>query len=186
MRKVKLQMRISLDGYVAGPNGEMDWFVWTNGKKAADHIYELLDTSDTIVLGRKMTPGFMVYWEQTASKTDEPAHQLAKKIVNTPKVVFTKTLDKSEWKNTTLAKGDITQEINDLKAKSGKDIIVYGGAELAASLISRNLIDEYILFIDPTAIGTGLKIFNGRTYLKLVDTTTYDGGTVQHRYTPKK
>jgi dihydrofolate reductase len=142
-----------------------------------------------------MTPGFITYWEAAAADPDDPVLNrpggltfgpFAKKMVNTPKVVFTKTLEKSEWKNTTLAKGDVTKEINDLKAKSGKDIIVYGGAGLVASLISQNLIDDLNLFVNPAAIGTGLKIFTGRTNLKLIDTATYKCGTVLHRYTPRK
>jgi dihydrofolate reductase len=192
MRKVKLQMHMSLDGYVAGPNGEMDWVEWNTNKDSRDYVNELIDTSDTIILGRKMMPGFMTYWEATASNPNDTkgpplvTNAFAMKMVNTPKVVFTKTLEKSEWRNTTLAKGDITKEINDLKNKSGKDIIVYGGAGLVASLISKNLIDELNLFINPAAIGTGLKIFTGRTDLKLLDTITYNFGTVLHRYTPKK
>jgi dihydrofolate reductase len=184
MRKVKLQMHMTLDGYVAGPNGEMDWM--ERDPEGWAYVNELLDTSDTIILGRKMTPGFIVYWEEAATKTNDPVNTFAKKIVNTPKVVFTKTLDKNEWKNTTLAKGDITKEINDLKNKSGKDILVYGGAALVASLISNNLIDELNLFINPAAIGTGLKIFTGRTNLTLIGATTYKVGTVLHRYTPKR
>lgn len=179
-----MQMHITLDGYVAGPNGEMDWM--ERDKEGWAYINEMIDTSDTIVLGRKMTPGFITYWEAAAANPDDPVNQFAQKMVNTPKVVFTKTLDKSEWKNTTLAKGDITKEINDLKAKSGKDIIVYGGAGLVASLISQNLIDELNLFVNPAAIGTGMKIFTGRTNLTLIDARTYKAGTVLHRYTPKK
>jgi dihydrofolate reductase len=96
-------------------------------------------------------------------------------------VVFTKTLTESKWKNTTLAKGNLSEEVNNLKKQSGKDIIVYGGAGFVSSLIRENLIDEYYLFINPTAIGRGLEIFkdlNEKLNLKLVNTKTFSNGVV--------
>ena len=83
----------------------------------------------------------------------------AEKMVNTPKFVFSKTLEKSNWTNTTLVNGDLVEEINNLKNRDGKDILVYGGAEFVSNLIKENLIDEYHFIINPTAIGKGLTIF---------------------------
>jgi dihydrofolate reductase len=104
-------------------------------------------------------------------------------------VVFSKTLKESVWNNTTLATLDLVDEINQLKNKPGKDIIVYGGAGFVSSLIKEGLIDEYHLFINPNALGQGLPIFNRLTQplnLQLKGTTTYSNGVVGLLYEPKR
>src|SRR5258705_7016200 len=161
MRKLKLHMNMSLDGYVARLNGELDWMTWDQDDKLIEFIHSLIDSSDTILLGRKMTDGFVNHWENVVNnKPDSPDFSLAKKIVDIPKVVFTKTLDKSPWNNTTLAKGNLAEEIANLKKQPGKDILVFGGAGFVSSLIKEGLIDEYHLIVNPTAMGNGLTIFN--------------------------
>ena len=158
MRKVKLQMNMSLDGYVARPNGELDWTTWDQDDKLKEFIHSLIDSSDTILLGRKMMDGgFVSYWENALDKN--PDTPFAKKIVDIQKIVFTKTLDKSPWNNTTLAKGNLAEEIAGLKKQNGKDFLVFGGAGFVSSLIKEGLIDEYHLFINPAAIGNGMTIF---------------------------
>lgn len=160
MRKIKLQMQMSLDGFVARPNGELDWITWDEDDKLEQLINSLIDSSDTILLGRKMTGEFVSYWENiVTNKPDSREFSFANKMVNIPKVVFTKTLDKSTWNNTTLAKGNLADEIANLKKQNGKDIIVYGGAGFVSSLIEEGLIDEYHFFVNPTAIGHGMPIF---------------------------
>ena len=157
MRKVKLQMQMSLDGYVARPNGELDWITWDQDDKFIAFYHSLMDSSDTILLGRKMADGFVSHWENAVN--NNPDNLFAKKMVDTPKVVFTKTLDESIWNNTTLAKGNLAEEIANLKKQNGKDIIVVGGAGFVSSLIKEGLIDEYHLIVNPTAIGSGMTIF---------------------------
>ena len=107
-------------------------------------------------------------------------------MLDTPKVVFTKTLDESRWANTVLAKGNIVEEVNRLKNQVGKDILVYGGAGFVSSLIKDNLIDEYNFFINPTAIGNGMTIFgkseNKSSSLKLNHSQTYDCEIVVNIY----
>jgi dihydrofolate reductase len=191
MRKLKLQMQLSIDGFVAGPNGEMDWMTWNWDDKIKDYVTELTDSSDCILLGGHMPGGFIPYWESVVANPENPEHggiagaAFGKKMVDTPKVVFTKTIEKSTWNNTVLAKGDITEEVNRLKAQSGKDIITYGGANFASSLIKYNLIDEYHLFINPTPIGNGMAIFKeiGQNMnLKLVKATPFECGIVVLHY----
>ena len=104
-----------------------------------------------------MTDGFVSHWENVVS--NNPDHPFAKKMVDIPKVVFTKTLDKPTWNNTTLAKGNLAEEITNLKKQNGKDIIVYGGASFVSALIKEGLIDEYHLIVNPVAIGNGMPIF---------------------------
>ena len=105
-------------------------------------------------------------------------------MIDTPKVVFTKTLKKSAWPNTVLAKGDPAEEIQQLKNRAGKEIIVYGRPSLVANLLKENLIDELNLFINPAAIGDGMRFFFGRTNLKLLQSVSYPCGIVVNTYQP--
>ncbi len=186
MRKLKLQVQLTVDGYVAGPNGEMDWTISTWDDDLKDYVTELSDPVDCIVLGRKLAQGFIPYW--ASSPEGEDARGIAK-MNNTPKVVFTKTLASSEWDNTVLAKGDLVDEITKLKKQPGKDIIAYGGAAFVSSLIQNGLVDEFHLFINPTAIGGGMTIFKGlagKQTLALVKSRAFDCGIVALHYEPKR
>lgn len=188
MRKLKLQVQISIDGYVAGPNGEMDWMVCNWDDKINDYVNKLTDSVDNILLGRKMTDGFVSYWTDLLTKPDDPDFPFAKKMIDIPKVVFSKTLKKSEWRNTVLATGKFEDEINKLKEQPGKGIIVYGGAGFVSSLIKEGLIDEYHLFVNPAAVGNGLSIFsslNNRLNLKLVKSIAFECGIVLQQYNPE-
>lgn len=158
MRKVKLQMQMTINGYVGGLNGENDWMTWKPDTEFIEFLSSLLDSSDTLLLGRKLADGFIKHWENEAEKN--PVHPFAKKIAAISKVVFSKTLDKSAWNNTNLAKGNLAEEIASLKKQNGKDILVFGGAGFVSSLIKEKLIDEYHLILNPTAMGNGLTIFN--------------------------
>ncbi len=188
MRKIKLQVQISVDGFIAGPNGEMDWMTWNWDDKLKDYVNELTDSIDTIILGRKMAGGFVTHWTNVISNPDDPSYPFAKKMVDIPKIVFSKTLDKSEWENTTIAKGDLADEIKKLKNQQGKDIIVYGGAGFDSSLIKEKLIDELHLFVNPAVIGNGLSIFktvSGKQNLQLIKATPFDCGIVVLHYETK-
>jgi len=180
-----------VDGFVGGPNGELDWMEWNWSDDIKKYVNDLHDTVDTILLGRKMTEGFIAHWASVVDKHDESTKELkenyefAKKMIDIPKVVFTKTLNSHNWINATLAKGELKDEVNRIKKQSGKDIIVYGGAEFVSSLIKNNLIDEYILFINPTAIGKGLDVFKAlddKMKLRLVTSKAFDCGIVVIKY----
>ncbi len=189
MRKLKLQVQLSVDSYIAGPNGEMDWMIWNWDDKLKNYVFELTDPVDTIILGRKMTDGFVSYWSDVMTKPDDPFYAFAKKMIETPKVVFTKTLQKSQWVNTDSATGDITEEIMKLKTQNGKDIIVYGGASFDSSLIKEGLIDDFHLFINPAAIGKGMTIFKDLNNIQkfiLVKSIAFDCGIVMLHYEPKR
>lgn len=179
---------MSVNGYVGGPNGELDWMTWDWDDKIKKYVNELHDSIDCILLGRKMTDGFVSHWTNLTSKPNDEGYQFARKMVDTPKVVFTKTLTKSNWENTKIANGELKDEINNLKKQKGKDIIVYGGASFVSSLIKARLIDEYFLFVNPAAISSGLSIFdsvNGKLNLKLVNSVHFDCGIVLLHYENK-
>ncbi len=185
MRKLKLQMQITVDGCVAGPEGQLDWMTWQEDLPLRALITELADTSDTILMGRKMTPGFVKYWEEVATKPDSPQHPFALKMVGLPKVVFSRTLQHTEGKNDRVENADLVQAVNRLKSQPGKDLLVYGGATFVSSLLEHGLIDELYLFVNPVAIGEGMRIFRQRTPLQLVSSTAYSGGKVVTRYLRK-
>ncbi len=180
-------MQLTIDGFVAGPNGELDWmdFNWDDILK--DYVTALTDSVDTIVMGRKLAEGFIPYWKNVASNPDDVQNDFGKKMTDKPKVVFTRTLETSEWDNTKLGKGDLSEEITKLKNQTGKDIIAYGGATFVSDLIKNNLVDEYHLFINPVVIGNGMTIFKGLPMKKLeiVKTITSSNGIVVLFYKPK-
>lgn len=188
MRKLKLQMQISIDGFVAaGENDEQTWVTWA-WDEIKQYVLDLMDTADTILIGRKLAIDYIPYWQETNSKPDDPMIEVAKRIVRAKKIVFTKTLEQSMWDNTELAKGNLVDEINRLKNQNGKDIIVYGGSSFVSALIKDELIDEYHLFLNPVALGSGVPVFNsvnGFRQLKLKRTITYDSGIVLLNYESK-
>jgi dihydrofolate reductase len=186
MRKVKLQMQLSLDGFVAGPKGEMDWMVWNWDDELKNYVNELTEPVDCILLGRALAQDFIPAWASRISNP-ETADAFAHKMVNSPKVVFSKTLKTIALGNTKLAHRNLTDEIIQLKNQPGKDIIVYGGANFVSNLVKQGLIDEYHFFINPVVLGNGMTIFkelNERLQLGLVKATTFACGIVVLFYQP--
>lgn len=189
MRKLKLQVQMTIDGFVAGPNGELDWMIFGPDEEGSVVVNEWTDLSDTILLGRKMIDGFMNYWESVAENPESPEFSFAEKMVNYQKFVFSKTLEESIWTNTTLVKGELVEAVNEIKNREGKDILVYGGANFVSNLIGENLIDEYNLVINPAAIGKGLTIFNNlenTLRLQLKKSQAFNNGKVANTYVPQQ
>lgn len=181
-RKLKLQVQTTVDGFVAGPEGQLDWMTRDLDEGVIARIVQITDTSDTILLGRKMTDGFIQYWE--AVQPDSPEYVFARKMVDTPKIVFSKTLQRVAGKNVRVENGDLVQAVNQLKAQRGKDIVVYGGAGFVSALIKHDLIDELNIFVNPVAIGRGMRIFTDRKALRLASSTAYSSGVVINTYQP--
>ena len=183
-RKLKLQVQMTVDGFVAGPEGQLDWMTRNLDEGVIARIVQLTDTSDTILLGRKMTEGFIKYWENVEPQS--PEYGFARKMVDTPKVVFSKTLTHVAGKNVRVESGDLVQAVNQLKAQRGKDIVVYGGATFVSALIDHNLIDELNIFVNPVAIGRGMRIFKDRKALREIGSTAYPSGVVINTYEPSR
>jgi dihydrofolate reductase len=194
MRKLKLQVSITLDGFIGGPNGEMDWMTmpWTEDLNA--YVTHLLAPVDTIVLGRKLAEGFIPYWAGVAADSNNPEQGGGITFTNTPKVVFSKTIEPSAaaekgWPNTVITNTNLAEEIARLKGEEGGDIYACGGASFVSSLIQLNLVDEYYLLVNPVAIGSGLSIFKNRTtplHLNLIKATAFKCGIVALHYQAKK
>lgn len=179
---------MSVDGFIAGQSGEMDWLVFNWDDQINQYVKDLTEPIDCIVLGRKLAQGFIPHWAGVAADENHTEFAAGKKFTNTHKVVFTKTLEKLEWENTVLAKGDLVEEISKLKNQKGSDMIAYGGGTFVSSLIKANLIDEYHLFINPAALGSGMSIFAGlesRLNLKLKTNRAFSCGIVVLCYEPQ-
>jgi dihydrofolate reductase len=185
MRKLKLQVQMSVDGFISGPNGEMDWLTFDWDDELKECVTEITTPVDCIVLGRKLAQGFIPHWAAVAANPDHPELAAGKKFTETNKVVFTKTLSQSEWDNTVLAKGDLVDEISRLKKQNGNDIIAYGGGTFVSALIKHGLIDELNLFVNPVALGAGMPIFGdleSRQKFVLETSRAFSCGIVLIRY----
>jgi len=187
MRRLKLQMHITIDGFVGRTDGGMDWVTFNYDDELRRRSLSNLDTVDCILMamGHKSEMQFIPYWASVASNPDDPFFAYGKKLTEIPKVVLSNTLTHSEWPHTTTVNGDFIEETKRLKEFNGGDIIVFGGATLAASLIANHLIDEIHLLINPVAIGNGLPIFRGlakKLEMTLIEITRFDCGIVWLRY----
>ena len=183
MRKLKLQVQMSIDGYMAGPEGEMDWLEWNWDDELKNYVIEITEPVDCILLGRKLAEGFIDTWKNLADDPDT-VDDAARKMNDTAKVVFTKSIFKTEWENTKLEAGDIVQEVTTLKNQEGSDMIVYGGGTFVRTLIDAGLIDELHLFVNPTAIGQGMPVFGSLKNMKLIKSRPFDCGIVVLCYAP--
>lgn len=186
MGKIKLQMQVSVDNFIAGPNGEMDWMVWNWDDKLKNYVAELTKPIEHIILGRKLAEGFIAAWAERVN--DPEMADFAHKMNDTPKTVFSKTLETINGKNTSIAGGDLVDEISRLKNEN-EEIIAYGGGNFVSSLIKNNLIDEYHLFVNPVALGNGMTIFGNldeKLNLNLINCTAFECGIAVLRYQPKK
>ena len=182
-------MVMSIDGFVGGPNGELDWEV-RNEEVSRDFVNDIQTTVDTMLLGRVLFQGFQQAWPEMASNPSSPKEivDFANWIENSRKIVFSKSLEKVGWKNSRLVSvssdEDIAKEVKRLKQQPGGDMVVFGGARFAATLAQLGLIDEYRLKLQPVALGKGLALFNERMNLKLVKYKAYESGVVGLYYQP--
>jgi dihydrofolate reductase len=182
MRKVIYSMGVSLDGFIAGPNGEIDW-------SAPDEELHRFHNQQTRELGahfcgRRLYEE-MVYWETADQNPSagEAELEFARIWQNLPKIVFSTTLEKVEG-NARLAGGGVAEEVAELREQPGKDLAV-GGAGLASSFTKLGLIDEYRLFVTPVVLGGGTPYFpalDDRINLELVETRTFASRVAYLRY----
>jgi dihydrofolate reductase len=159
MRKLKLQVQMTIDGFISGPNGEMDWMTFDWSDDIKKYVDDITQPVDLILLGKNLATGFIPHWAAVAKDDDNPEKEAGIKYSETPKIVFSKTLTQSEWDNTDVENGDFTGKIKALKQQPGNDMIAYGGGQFVSSLIREKLIDELHLFVNPAILGKGMPIF---------------------------
>jgi dihydrofolate reductase len=185
MRKVILAMQMTLDGFVCGPNDEMDWLI--GGDEEWTEMFKDLADVDMCLLGSKMFPGYAGYWRSVLTNpvANKNERKYAEYADRTPHIVFSKSGSlKSDWANTRVAE-DPEREISRLKKESGKNMIVWGGADFASTLIKLGLIDEYRITLNPTLLGGGKSPFNNigsQTKLSFIDSRPLTSGNVILRY----
>jgi dihydrofolate reductase len=182
MRKLIYSMGVSLDGFIAGPGGEIDWSA-PDEELHRFHNQQMRETG-VHLCGRRLYET-MVYWETAEENPAAAEHELefARIWKRVPKIVFSKTLETVEG-NATLARGGVAEEVAKLKAQPGDDLAV-GGAGLASTCIELGLVDEFGLFISPVVLGAGTPYFpalEARINLELVETRTFGSRVVYVHY----
>jgi dihydrofolate reductase len=181
MRSVVLQMGVSLDGYVALPDGDGDWGLPNEHEAVTAWKLESLRQIGTHVMGRATYEEMAAYWPTSTSDYAAPMN-------DTPKVVFSRSLASADWPESRIARGDLAKEIDTLRHEPGGDIMAHGGATFVQALSQRRLVDEYRLVIRAVALGRGLPLFKDLAKplpLSLVSATTYPDGTAIHVYRPE-
>jgi dihydrofolate reductase len=174
MRNLILQMQSSVDGFVARPAGSLDWLVWnfsdnwtwdTGLQNEFNHIFAAID--GIVLSGNMGAEGYIDHWTDMAGEHyNEPRFAFAQKIADVPKYIFSNTLKMPHRNNTSVISGNLAEQLRALKMKEGKDLITFGGASFATSLLRSGLIDELQLFVNPVILGSGISIFKDIADLK--------------------
>lgn len=180
-------MQLSLDGFISGPEGEMDWMVWDWDNALKETVSELTLSVGIILLGRGLAEGFIPTWTNL-NADPETADESSAFFVSTPKCVFSKSLKTSDWDNTLIMNGDLKEEVLAMKNNATQDLIAYGGGRFVSALIENDLIDDYYLFMNPALLGKGINLFQGSTTqrtLELQESKAFDCGIVMVHLCPK-
>jgi len=180
MRQVVLQMGVTLDGYVAGPDGDGDWGLPAEDPEVRAWKVASLRQVGTHIMGR-------VTYEQMAGHWPTATGDYADFMNSLPKIVFSKTLPAAGWPGSRIARGDLAEEIAALKSEPGGEIMAHGGAAFVQALSRLGLIDEYRLVILPVAVGSGLPLFKDLPKplrVDLAEARSFPDGTVIHVYRP--
>jgi Dihydrofolate reductase len=183
MRKIIVSMNVTLDGFMAGPNCELDWHFNSWNHEMARSITKQLSEADTILMGKNTYGGMARHWSSPSASLMTPREDLdfADMLYNYPKIVFTTTLTAVGWNNVSFCRGDIYKKITSLKKRRGKHMMIYGSSKLVASLAKLDLIDEYRLWVHPILLGNGKPLFGNQQHpvnLQLYKTETFSSGVV--------
>jgi len=179
MRQVALQMGMSLDGYVASDREHPGVSVAEDAELVRWKL-DRVAKAGAHLMGRATYQEMAAYWPQSTNPYAAPMNDILK-------IVFSRTLSQATWPTTRIARGDLATEIAALKAESGPDVLVHGGASFAAALAAKGLIDEYCLVIQPVAVGRGQGLFAelpAPLRLELIEARSFDCGIVVHIYRP--
>ena len=181
VRKVVLFVHVSLDGYAAGPNGELDWISYD--EELQEYASEIERNVGSPLYGRVTYQLMESYWPTVladpSSNEKDRAH--AQWLDNVTKIVFSTTLKDVSWTNSILIRDNITGEITKLKKQPGKDLVIYGSPGFARTLMQLDLIDEYRLTVNPVILGKGIPLFTTTSdmrRLKLLKSRTFNSGVV--------
>ena len=189
MRKIISFMHISLDGFVAGPNGEMNWI--KIDEEIFDHVGKRISQGDTALYGRVTYQLMESYWPTAADKPTASRHDIehSQWYSKVHKVVLSKTMKDADLTNTTIISDNLSDRINEIKQKGDKDILLFGSPTATHSLIQLNLIDGFWLFVNPIILGQGIPVFadiKDKIKLNLVTTRQFTCGVTELNYTVER
>jgi dihydrofolate reductase len=195
MRKLFLQINVSLDGFIEDANGEIDWHFADDDFE--EFINDTLRSIDGMVFGRVAYERLAEFWPAAASDPEASARQLgqdprrhaeAARLMNElPKYVVSNQLERVTWENSHIVKGDVPAEIGRLKQQPGRDIALFAGAHIASTFTRLGLIDEYRLILNPVLLAAGKRLFEdgyGKTDLRLRETRPFASGALVLYYEP--
>jgi dihydrofolate reductase len=182
-------MHVSLDGFVAGPNGELNWA--KVDEELFDYVGKRISEGDTALYGRVTYQMMENYWPTAADKPSATRHDIehSKWYSKVHKVVLSKTMKEAELTNTKIISDNLSDRINEIKQQPGKDILLFGSPTPTHSLIQLNLIDGYWLFVNPIILGQGIPLFtniNDKIKLNLLSTRQFTSGVTELNYTVEK
>jgi len=182
-------MHISLDGFVAGPNGEMNWIIIN--EDIFNHVEKRIGKGDMALYGRITYEMMEQYWPTAADKPNASKHDKvhSKWYSKVHKVVLSKTLDETELTNTTIISDNLLERINNIKQQPGEDILLFGSPTATHALMQQNLIDGYWLFVNPVILGKGISLFENiknSSKLKLLSTKQFACGVTELNYIVKQ
>jgi dihydrofolate reductase len=183
MRKLFVFNLVTLDGHFEGPNREIDWH--NVDAEFNEYAIDMLNDLDTLIFGRVTYELMASYWPTPDAIKNDPI--VAEKMNTLPKIVFSKTLEKVDWKNTRLVKDNIEEEIQKMKKQPGKDMVILGSGSIVSGFAPLGLIDEYRIMVNPVVLGSGNPLFKGikdRLNLRLIKTRTFRNGNVLLYYQP--
>lgn len=189
MGKIISFMHISLDGFVAGPNGEMNWI--KVDEEIFDHVGKRISKTSSALYGRKTYQMMENYWPSAGDQPDASKHDIehSEWYNKAHKIVLSKTMKGIDLANTTIISDHLPDRINEIKQQADKEILLFGSPAATHSLIQQNLIDGYWLFVNPIILGQGIPLFTGITHkinLNLLSTRQFTNGVTELDYTVDK
>jgi dihydrofolate reductase len=183
MRKLFVFNMVTLDGFFEGSNQDIGWH--NVDDEFNEFAAEQLATTGMILFGRVTYEGMASFWPTPFAIENDPV--IAAQMNAFPKIVISRTLDRADWNNTRLIKDNVAEEIARLKQQPGKDLAIFGSANLTASLMQMGLVDEFRIMVNPVILGAGTPLFKGVNQpikLKLIKTRTFNSGNVLLYYQP--
>lgn len=186
--KIVLYINVSLDGYTAGPAGELDWLVpWAGSEEAKQFLHEQMEDMDTVLLGRENYQGYSGFWPHVAKNPESPADiaAYARWLDAVEKVVFSRTLKTVEWNNARLATRSLEAEVSAIKSRPGKSAIILCSTGLGQSFLRAGLVDEVRLNVLPVVLGGGKRLFPdlaARLSLRQTSARALPSGVLALRY----
>ena len=183
MRTLVSFINTSLDGFHQGPNGEFDWAIVD--EEFRDFALRQLDQADTLGFGRATYDHMAAYWPTDQAQANDPA--ITSRMNTKPKLVFSTTLERADWSNTTVIAGEAVEQIETVKSRPGGELLVIGSAHLTAHFAAAGVLDELRIMVCPIVLGQGRSLFEDlkdRVALSLADVRQFDSGNVLLTYRP--